>query len=72
MVSENFVLQPKAKPAISDGDTVSILPENPAERRGMTDNFKRKSDSYFLMKSSRKERHDGHTYILGMKCFRNC
>jgi hypothetical protein len=49
MVLENFVLQRKAKPTISDGDIVSNLDGNPAERRGITDNFRRKSDNYFFV-----------------------
>jgi hypothetical protein len=49
MVPENFVLQCKAKPTISVGDIVSNLDGNPAERRGITDNFRWKYDNYFFV-----------------------
>ena len=45
----SILFQWKEKPTIFDVDTVSNLDENPAERRGISDNFRWKSDRYLFV-----------------------
>ena len=44
-----ILFQRKEKPTIFDVDTVSNLDGNPAERRGISDNLRWKSDKYLFV-----------------------